>query len=262
MISPGLLKRSRLLTGCACAVFAMLTAGAGCSTTPPAPTVSGKTLTVYLSAPSNLAGNSAAQDAIDAEKLAFTQLSGQVKGYTLKLQVVKANKTSDNARSAIEDKTSVAYLGEVGPGSSVDSLGITNGQDLLQVSPTPAASVPTKDLESFSTYGRTFASMAPNSDQAAQAILGGSAGKAFVRGFRSTYGHAPSPRAILGYAAAAAVLKALQKAGSGANDRGTVRSDFFVLKGAQLLAGPGGPELGTYTVAKDGTVTITAASAP
>jgi ABC-type branched-subunit amino acid transport system substrate-binding protein len=254
-MSPGLLPRSRLLTGCACAVFVVLTTGAGCSTTPPAPTISGKTLTVYLSAPSNLAGNPAAQDVIDAEKLAFTQLSGQVKGYTLKLEVLTGNKISDNARSAIMDKSAVAYLGEVTPGTSVDSLGITNAQDVLQVSPTEAASVPTSKFESFSTYGRTFASMAPGQD--VQGLRGGPAGKAFGRDFRSTYGHSPSSQAIFGYAATTAVLKALQKAGSGATDRGTIRDAFFGLKGAPLLAGSGGPELGTYTVNKDGTVTIT-----
>jgi hypothetical protein len=260
-MAPGLLLRSRLLTVVASGVFAISTIGAGCSTTPPSPTVSGKNLAVYLSAPSNLAGNPQAQDVIDGEKLAFTQLSGSVRGYTLRLQVLTASKISDNARAAIEDKDhAVAYLGEVTPGASIDSLGITNGQDLLQVSPAQGPSVPTKDFESYSTYGRTFASMAPGSDQAAQAILGGSAGKAFASDFRSTYGHAPSTQAILGYAATAAVLKALEKAGSGATNRGTVRDDFFALKGAKLVAGASGQSLGTYTVNKGGTVTVTPGS--
>jgi len=78
---------------------------------------------------------------------------------------------------------------------------------------------------------------------------GTSAGKSFS-----------SAQAMLGYAAMAAVLRALQKAGSGATDRGTIRDAFFGLKGAPLLVGSGGPELGTYTVNKDGTVTITPAS--
>lgn len=239
----------------------MLTAGAGCSTTTPAITVSGKTLTVYLSAPLNLTSNPQAQDVIDAEKLAFTQLSGHIGGYTVKLQVLTGNKVSDNARTAIEDKdSSIAYLGEVTPGASIDSLGITNGQDLLQVSPAEAGSVPTKDLESYSTYGRTFASMAPGSGQQAQALIGNSGGKAFVSAFRSTYGHKPGAQAVFGYVATAAALNALQKAGSGANNRGTVRDDFFALKNAQLLVRQGGPALGTYTVNKGGTVTITPAA--
>jgi hypothetical protein len=253
---PGLLPRSRLLTGCLCALTAAV--AAGCTTTPPAPTVSGKTLAVYLSAPSGLAGNQEAQDVIDAEKLAFTQLWGQIKGFTLKLQVLTANKISDNARTAIDDKdAAIAYLGEVTPGASIDSLGITNAQDLLQVSPAEAPPVPTKDFESYSTYGRTFASLAPGSAQQATALVGNSGGKAFVQAFRSAYGHKPANQAIFGYAAAAMVLKALQKAGSGASDRGTVKDDFFALKDTQLGIGSGGSTIGTYTVNKAGTVTIT-----
>jgi ABC-type branched-subunit amino acid transport system substrate-binding protein len=215
---------------------------------------------VYVSAPANLSGDPQAQDVVDAEKLAFSQLSGQVKGYTLKLQVLTGTKISDNARSAIEDKSSAAYLGEISQGQSADSIGITNAEDLLQVSPTDTAPAPKNLFESFGTYGRTFASVTPTSGQETQAIVSGSAGKAFARAFRSTYVHPPSAHAILGYAAMAAVLKALQKAGSAANDRGTIRSAFFTLKNAQLVIGQGGPVLGTYTVNSGGTLTITPGS--
>ena len=254
----GLLPRSRLLTGCACA---LITASvAGCTTTAPAPTVSGSTITLYLSAPASLSANPQAQDVVNAEQLAFNDLKGGVHGYTLNLRVVKADKISDDARTAIEDKTSIAYLGEAQPGASIASLGITNAQDVLQVSPTEAASVPTSDFESFSTYGRTFASMTPISAQQAQAILSDPAGRAFVREFRNQYGHAPAAQAVFGYAATAAVLKALQQAGSAANNRGTVRNEFFALRGVPLLVGQGGPVLGKYTVNGNGTVTITPAS--
>lgn len=253
----GLLARSRLLSGCACAVIAVVTGG--CTTNAPAPTVSGKTLTVYVSAPPSLSGTAEAQDVLGAEKLAFNQLNGQVKDFTLKFVVLKANKISDNARTAIEDKSSVAYVGEIKPGTSTDSLGITNAQDLLQVSPAEGGPVPTSHFQSYSTYGRTFASMAPGSSNQAPALVGGPGGRAFVRDFRTSFGHAPSPQAVFGYAAMAAALEALQKAGSAANNRGTVRDDFFGLRNASLAVGPGGPTLGTYTVNKNGTITITPA---
>lgn len=220
-------------------------------------TVTGKSLTVYLSAPANLSGNPQAEDVIDAQKLAFQQLSRGVHGFTLRLRVLTANKVSDNARTAIGDNTSIAYLGEVQPGSSIDSLGITNAQDLLQVSPAQEPSVPTNDFESFSTYSRTFASIAPS--QNAQTLLAPSAAKSFQSAFRSSYGHAPSAQAIFGYVAMAAVLTAIEKAGSGANNRGTVRGKFFALKNAPLVIGPSGPKLGTYTVSAGGTITITPA---
>lgn len=254
----GLLARSRVLTVCLCFAGALGAGAGGCGASGSnAVTVTGKSLTVYLSAPASLQSNPQAQDVIDAEKLAFQQLSGAVHGFTLHLRVVSSNKVSDNARTAIKDTTAIAYLGEVQPGSSIDSLGITNAQDLLQVSPAQAPSVPTKDFESFSTYGRTFASIAPGQD--AQALLAGAASKTFTSDFRGTYHHAPSTGAIFGYAATAAVLRALEKAGSAANNRDSVRSAFFHLKNAQLLIGPSGSELGTYTVSAGGTVTITPA---
>ena len=254
----GLLSRSRLLSlatgACAAAILA------GCSTTAPAPTVSGQNLTVYLSAPTSLRSDPQAQDVLKAEKLAFHQLSGTVRGFTIQLRVVSADKISDIARAAIVDKTSVAYVGEIEPGTSTASLGITNAEDLLQVSPAEGAPVPTNDFQSFSTYGRTFASMAVGSNQNAQALVRSSAGRAFVRDFRDMYGATPSSQAIFGYAAAAAVLQTLHNAGSGANNRGTVVKDFFALKNVPLQVGPGGPTVGTYTVNKAGTVTITPTS--
>jgi hypothetical protein len=257
-----LLSLRSLLKGCAC--VALVSVAGGCSAAPNAPTVAGKSLNIYLSAPASLGGNSQAQDVIDAEKLAFS--SGctssscppiQLGGFTVHLNVLSASKISDNARTAIEDSGSVAYLGEVEPGASVDSLGITNSQDLLQVSPAQDPSVPTKDFESYSTYGRTFASMAPNSDPGA--LLRGAAGKAFVSAFRHTYGHTPSTQAIFGYFATAAVMNALKSAGSAANDRGTVRTRFFAPQHTAVHVGQSGPVLGTYMV-KDGIVTITPAS--
>jgi hypothetical protein len=259
-MASGLLARRRVLTACLCLAGALGMGAGGCGAAGTnAVTVSGKTLTIYLSAPRSLSADPQAQDVIDAERLAFNQLKGEVQDFTLRLRVVTAKKVSDNARAAIKDTTAIAYLGEVQPGSSTDSLGITNAQDVLQVSPAAAASVPEKDFESFSTYSRTFASMAPSQDP--QALLAGSAGKAFVDDFHGSYGHAPSTQAVFGYLATAAVLKALHNAGSAANNRGTVHDRFFALKHVPLLIGSAGPQLGTYTVNAGGTVTITPAAA-
>jgi hypothetical protein len=256
----GLLVRSRLLTVIGCGVLFMVSAGAGCSATASAPTLTSKTLTVYLSAPASLTSNPGAQDVLDAEQLAFDQLKGSVKSFTLNRTVLKNGEISDHARTAIQNTTgAVGYVGEIVP-PSTDSLGITNAVDLLQVSPAEGGPVPTSHFQSYSTYGRTFASMAPGTSQQAPTLLTGSAGRTFVSAFRSTYGHAPSAQAVFGYAAMASLLKALENAGSSANDRGTVRNDFFALKNAPLVVGPGGPQLGTYTVNKNGTIAITPAS--
>jgi branched-chain amino acid transport system substrate-binding protein len=179
-VRGSLLARSRAFGACAA-----LAAGiAGCTATgSSAPTLNGKTLAVYLSAPASLASDSEAQDVVDAERLAFQQLRGQVTAFQLKLVVVTHNKISDNARQAIGDTGhAIAYLGEVPPGDSADSIGITNAQDLLQVSPTDTAAEltqkvptvansPTKFYESLSANGRTFARVVPTTKVEAVALV-------------------------------------------------------------------------------------------
>ena len=259
----GLLASRRVRS--ACLGVAAATAIGGCGATGSnAVTVTGKTLTMYLSAPASLSGNPQAQDVIDAELLAFNSsctLSScptiHVGSFKVDLVRLTGNRISSNARRAIIDSTAVAYLGEVPPASSIDSLGISNAEQLLQVSPARAAPPPTKDFESFSTYGRTFASIAPSQDP--QALLAGSGAKTFKTDFQTAFGHAPSTDAIFGYVAMASVLKALQKAGTAANNRSTVRSTFFALKHAPLLVGSGGPQLGTVTVSSSGSLTVTPA---
>jgi branched-chain amino acid transport system substrate-binding protein len=165
---------------CACALVAAAVAGcssAGASSS--AVTVSGKVLTIYLSnAPTDQPG--VAQDVLDAEKLAWNQSNHTVGSFALQLGPVLRGQASDNARTAIQDKTAIAYLGEVVPGSSYASLGITNALDLLQVSPTDTAveltqatpavpSAPGTYYESLSSYGRTFARVVPTSALEAKA---------------------------------------------------------------------------------------------
>jgi branched-chain amino acid transport system substrate-binding protein len=175
-------RRGPLL--CVCA-FAALTAGVGsCSSSASSSvTASGTQLTIYAAAP---AGSPASPDILDAERLAFQQFQQQTGGklgkFTVKLATVDASKISDNARTAIENSAAIAYLGELTPGASEGSVGITNSQDLLQVSPAdtaleltqPTAAVPGAPknyYESQGTYGYTFARVVPNSAQEAKAQI-------------------------------------------------------------------------------------------
>jgi branched-chain amino acid transport system substrate-binding protein len=175
-----MLARSRALSACA----ALAVGIAGCAAAgSSAPTLTGKTLTIYLSAPASLASDPQAQDVVNAERLAFQQLQGQVTAVRLKLAVVTHNKISDNARQAIGDTGhAIAYLGEIPPGDSADSIGITNAQDLLQVSPTDTAAAltqktpavaksPTKYYESLGANGRTFARVVPTTKVEAAALI-------------------------------------------------------------------------------------------
>jgi branched-chain amino acid transport system substrate-binding protein len=164
---------------CACALIAA--AVAGCTqngTGSSSVTASGKTLTIYLSA-APTSQPQVAQDVLDAEKLAFGQSPSHAGGYALRVQVVHG-KISDQARTAIQDSSAIAYLGEVVPHSSYASLGITNAVDLLQVSATDTAleltqatpavpGAPDMYYQSLSAYGRTFARVVPTSGVEAKA---------------------------------------------------------------------------------------------
>jgi branched-chain amino acid transport system substrate-binding protein len=162
----------RARAACACALVA---AGiAGCSAAGTATvTVSGKTLTIYLSAAPTDVPHVAA-DVLAAEELALQQNGSSVSGYTLRTVTLRGDEISDQARTAIQNKSAIAYLGEIVPGSSYASLGITNAVDLLQVSPTDTAveltqataavpGAPDSYYEALSSYGRTFARVVPTS---------------------------------------------------------------------------------------------------
>jgi branched-chain amino acid transport system substrate-binding protein len=170
------LARSRALCACAVAAAAIsgCTAGSGGSVT-----VSGKTLTIYQSVPPG--ADAQTQDILAAEQLAFRQSGGRIAGFKVELRRVAGQKLSDNARAAIEDTTAVAYVGEVAPGTSADSIGITNNVDLLELSPTdtdlsltqstPAVTdSPNAYYEAFGTYGHTFARVVPTTALEAKAL--------------------------------------------------------------------------------------------
>ncbi len=176
--------RSRALAGAGAACLAALAvAGCGASSSSSASTavsVTGHTLTIFISEPADIARDPAALDVVHAEQLAFATDRHEVKDFALALQPTFGKALSYNARLAITDPTTIAYLGEIAPGTSDQTVGITNALDLLQVSPTdnaielgsrtPAvAGAPQSLFESFGTYGRTFARVVPSGAEEARA---------------------------------------------------------------------------------------------
>jgi branched-chain amino acid transport system substrate-binding protein len=141
---------------------------------------------------------------LDAERLALSQLGSKVSGFTINFKVLSA-KPSANARTAIQDTSAIAYLGELEPGASAGTMGISNAQDLLQVSPTDTAleltqstpavhGAPNDYYEAKGTYGRTFARVVPSSaaEAKAQTALMGSLNvkKLYVTNDGTPYGKA------------------------------------------------------------------------
>jgi len=171
-------RRAALAVGLAGAALTTMGASRCGTTSGSTVTVSGSTLTIYASAPSSSAGP-ASTDVLDAERLALNKLGLSVGKFTIRF-VQLHRKASDNARTAIQDKSAIAYIGELEPGTSAGTLGITNAQDLLQVSPTDNAleltqstpavpGAPGNYYEAKGTYGQTFARVVPSSAAEAKA---------------------------------------------------------------------------------------------
>src|SRR5436305_2254670 len=147
----------------ACAATIAAVAGCAAQTTSTV-TVTGTSLTIYASNPPGAPGS---QDVANAERLALSQAGSKAGNFTIRF-VSLTQMPSDNARTAIQDSNAIAYLGELSPGASSDTLGITNDQDLLQVSPSDTAialtqstpvvhGAPNNYYEQLKSYGRTFA---------------------------------------------------------------------------------------------------------
>ena len=171
-------------TGALVALAASL-ALAGCGTATQggqsAVTVPGRTLSVYLGQPAGGARSEPAQDVLAAEQLAYRQSGGKVGPYTVRVRTLDGRELSANARTAVADKTAIAYLGELAPGTSDVSVEILNQQGLLEVSPLDTAAYLTQPVPGVSdsvdffypghaTYKRTFARVVPTSAQEAKAL--------------------------------------------------------------------------------------------
>ncbi|TML80273.1 MAG: amino acid ABC transporter substrate-binding protein [Actinobacteria bacterium] len=172
-------------------LLALLAAAAGgCGSTGVAGVPKGAALTVYSSLPR--AGVSArVADAIAAgERLALADAHGRVAGRAVRLveldSAVPGGQAWDpatveaNARRAVDDRTAIAYMGELGLGASAVSVPVTSGDNLLQVSPgdglttlTRADPAEPEELPARYYHGgrRNFVRLVPTDAQQAAAIV-------------------------------------------------------------------------------------------
>ena len=175
------LLRPRALSVCAVLGLFAATGCSGAGTS--AVSVTGSTLTIYGARPAGTASGQVATDVLDAEQLAFQQNGAKIGKFTVSFVKLHGAETSDNPRTAVQNQSAIAYLGEIEPGTSQVSVEITNELDLLQVSPTDTAvyltqatptdpGAPGKYYPSSSSYHETFARVVPNTAKEAQAIVG------------------------------------------------------------------------------------------
>jgi branched-chain amino acid transport system substrate-binding protein len=104
-------------------------------------------LTVYLSAPLSGPAASDGEDVAAAARQALSESGGEAGGHPVTLEVLDDAgpagatdaRAGANARTATEDSTAIAYIGELDSGTTRTSLPITNEAGLLHVSPAASA---------------------------------------------------------------------------------------------------------------------------
>jgi ABC-type branched-subunit amino acid transport system substrate-binding protein len=236
-------------------------------------------LTIYVSAPLTGLAADEGRDVADGAKLALSDAGGEAAGLPIKAVVLDVAEggdlrwdpvaAGDNARSATEDSTSIAYIGELDSAAARTSVPITNSAGLLQVAPGSGAT----DLvvaESFddsvpeeiqATGERTFARVLPSDRVVAEALGAGlisgpvepsalpaAAGETLGR-FEKEFGRAAGPWVAYGYEAMASVLAAVERAEDPLS-RASVVAAYF-----------GGPEresiLGPYRITEEGESSLT-----
>jgi branched-chain amino acid transport system substrate-binding protein len=111
--------------------------------------ISGSTLTVYSSLPLQGGSRDNALAVNKGAELALKEQGGKIGNYTVQLKQLddstasagkwEPNQVQQNARKAVADKSTVAYLGEFNSGASALSIPVTNRAGILMVSPANTA---------------------------------------------------------------------------------------------------------------------------
>ena len=187
---PNLLLKPLLAAACVLTVVSALGCGEEQSR---GGTVPGDTLTIFSSLPLQGPRAEQSQSIVNAQKLALRDSGGKVGDF--KVNYASADdstaggdrigwdpdKTAENARKAVENTRTIAYIGELDSGATAVSLPISNEAGFVQVSPGSTAVGLTKFLpgaekgepDKFYPSGtRTFARVVPADDVQASAAAG------------------------------------------------------------------------------------------
>jgi len=149
---------------------------------------SGHRLTIYASAPLTGPGRAQALDLVRGERLALAEAGDRVGRFPVRLRVLDdaagrerwvPASVAANARVAVQDETTAAYLGESDTAGSAISLALLNEAGIPQISPTdtfagltePEGSVPGEPQKYYPRGDRTLARIAPDDNVQARALL-------------------------------------------------------------------------------------------
>jgi branched-chain amino acid transport system substrate-binding protein len=158
-------------------------AGCGGRSARQEPVIRGTTLTIYSSVPLHGASRMNARAVVNGEQLALEQAHGHIGRYrivlralddsTVQRQAWDPGKTTENARTAIIDPSTVLYIGELNSGASAVSIPLLNRIGIPQISPTSTAvgltaadagAAPGEPQKYYPTGVRTFARIVPNDE--------------------------------------------------------------------------------------------------
>lgn len=152
-------------------------------------TTAGSPLTIYSSLP--LQGSSAgiSQNIVNGEKLALSEAGGRAGPFKLSYISLDDSSpvtglwdpgaTSTDAKTAAQDKTTIAYLGEFNSGATAVSLPLINAAAILQVSPASPYEGLTSSLDAgqdepdrfYPTGKRNFGRLMPDDQVQAAAMV-------------------------------------------------------------------------------------------
>jgi branched-chain amino acid transport system substrate-binding protein len=147
----------------------------------------GNQLTIYSSLPLQGPSGLSSQQIVNGEKLALSEAGGRIGPFKISyLSMDDSNTTSGawnpgvtatNAKTAAEDTTTIAYLGDYNSGASAVSLPLINASGILQISPaspyvglTSSLDAGQDEPERFYPSGkRTFGRLQPGDPAQAEA---------------------------------------------------------------------------------------------
>ena len=177
-------------TPAAAALAIALLAGCGSrARDQPAGKVAGRTLTIYVSVPLHGASAISGTAILNGAQMALDDTKGRIGRYTVVLRRIDDSnptkggwdpgRTSDGARTAAADPTTIGYIGDQDSGASAISIPVLNRAGIAQVSPTSTAvgltsarsgAAPGEPDKYYPSGARTFARVVP-SDAFQAAVL-------------------------------------------------------------------------------------------
>jgi branched-chain amino acid transport system substrate-binding protein len=150
----------------------------------------GNQLTIYSSLPLQGPSGASSQQIVNGEKLALSEVGGRIGPFKISYLSMDDSNTSTgewnpgvtatNAKTAAEDTSTIAYLGDYNSGASAVSLPLINAAGILQISPaspyvglTSSLDAGQDEPERFYPSGkRNFARLQPGDPAQAEAQVG------------------------------------------------------------------------------------------